>query len=128
MIQEKIKVINEESVASGIRRIEAITGSVAINELNKKYDYYKELELKLNLRDQDIIDKINNILLENKTLKNENLNFLSKAKESEINMFLKSKESVLGSYLFCFDNFLAVLIFLKSKYFLFYSINLCLKI
>ena len=97
------KVINEESVASGIRRVEAITGSVAINELNKKYDYYKELELKLNLRDQEIIDKINYILLENKKLKNENLNFLSKAKESEINMFLKSKESVLGSYLFCFD-------------------------
>tara|TARA_B100002019_G_scaffold77747_3_gene67102 strand:+ start:2041 stop:4659 length:2619 start_codon:yes stop_codon:yes gene_type:complete len=97
------KVINEESVASGIRRIEAITGSFAINELNKKYDYYKELELKLNLRDQDIIDKINNILLENKKLKNENLNFLSKAKESEINMFLKSNKSALGSYLFCFD-------------------------
>ena len=37
------KVINEESVASGIRRIEAITGSIAINELNKFPDsVYKD--------------------------------------------------------------------------------------
>ena len=66
------KILSEQGISSGVRRIEAITSEEVIK-------YYKELENKLNsictilkTNEVDVINKVENVLEENKKLKNKN--------------------------------------------------------
>lgn len=66
------KIVSEAGVASGVRRIEALTGTAV-------FDYYREVEARLNeaasllkARPADLGDKILRLLKENKELMSEN--------------------------------------------------------
>lgn len=63
------KIIKEESIASGIRRIEAITGIEALNYVNNQIDIVNKLSECLKANDGEILGKIENLINENKTLK-----------------------------------------------------------
>ena len=91
------KIISETSIASGIRRIEAITGDAVKDHFEKRNDIVEQLENKFN-NPQDIIKTIDKIRDENNSLKKELLE-LSKINlknlESEINKSLIVKNKLL---------------------------------
>ena len=69
---EVFKILSESSVASGIRRIEAITGMSANDYLTKRDNVLTDICQTLNVQDDDLKNKINNILEDSKNLKKQN--------------------------------------------------------
>ena len=87
------KILSEGAVASGIRRIEAITGEAVKTYFEKQ----SELLLKVNQllkQSQDPLKAIESLQLENTNLKKE-INTLSKLKTSMLNDDLKSQMKVI---------------------------------
>ena len=58
-----IKIISESGVASGIRRIEAITGNAVVRYLEEKENIIKEACKVLKCSEKDLLNKINNEVL-----------------------------------------------------------------
>ncbi|MEY7999519.1 alanine--tRNA ligase [Clostridium sp. Mt-5] len=52
------KIISETGIASGIRRIEAVTGESAMKYLNSKNDMLKEISSKLKCSEKEVIHKL----------------------------------------------------------------------
>ena len=63
------KIVSESSVSSGVRRIEAITGTEVEKLLNQKMCLISEIQKKLKSKEDDIINKIENIFQENISFK-----------------------------------------------------------
>lgn len=63
------KVIKETSVASGVRRIEALTGKAALVELHKLEDQLNLIAQKLETPLSKLFEKLDHVLDENKELK-----------------------------------------------------------
>ena len=66
------KIVEEVSVAQGIRRIEAITYNTVIDFYENKDELLKNIELMLKSNDNAIIDRLNILIKEQKELKLEN--------------------------------------------------------
>ena len=64
-------IISETSIASGIRRIEAVTGRNAENYANKNFEIIKRISNELNTKPEEISEKINNLNQTIKKLKKE---------------------------------------------------------
>jgi len=62
-------ITNQSSVASGVRRIEAVGGKVALKHLKETRRINEELQQKLNISAGDMLEKIESLILENKKLK-----------------------------------------------------------
>ncbi len=65
------KITRESSVASGIRRIEALTGEMAFRELNDAHRLLAEIASTLNTRPEDIAERIKRLLEEKRELEAE---------------------------------------------------------
>jgi len=103
------KIISEGGVAAGVRRIEALTGTEAIN-------YYKNLETSIikvaktaKCEIAQLESKIESIVVELKTLKQENESLKSKAASSIVDDIINSKimvgeTSIITAKLEGFDN------------------------
>ncbi|MDR1499099.1 MAG: alanine--tRNA ligase [Rickettsiales bacterium] len=63
------KIVSEESIASGIRRIEALTGIEALKYVNEKVNVVNSLSKSFKTGDDKVIDKIGSLIKENKDLK-----------------------------------------------------------
>ena len=67
-----IKILNESSVSSGVRRIEAITGEEAIKKNTENSEVISQLLELLKINESDLIHKVKNLIKENTNLKKEN--------------------------------------------------------
>lgn len=56
-----LKIVSESSVASGIRRIEAVTGIPALKTFQHHFHLIKSIENKLNTQAEDIINRIDGL-------------------------------------------------------------------
>ena len=62
-------IVNQSSVASGVRRIEAVGGKVALSHLKEIQRINEELQQRLNSPAEAILDKVESLIAENKKLK-----------------------------------------------------------
>lgn len=88
------KIISESGVASGVRRIIAITGAAVLEDNLKKDETISEVAELLKVKSNQLVSKIKSTVDENKTLKKE-LEDLKKANiGSEIDDIIKSAETI----------------------------------
>lgn len=80
------KIISESSVASGVRRIEAITGKKALEYLNQKADILKTAIDILKCKEDNFVNKVAELQKQNKDLEKE----LNKIKTDNANNLSKS--------------------------------------
>ena len=81
------KIISESSLSSGVRRIEAITGYKALEIANNNHTIVNKIKLKLQCSEENIIDKVDDLLI---VVKN-NANLLKEIESFKINIFLDDK-------------------------------------
>ncbi len=62
------KITRESSVASGIRRIEALTGEMAFRELNNAYRTLSQTALLLNVKPEEVAERVKKLVEEKKAL------------------------------------------------------------
>ncbi|KAM7259147.1 hypothetical protein ACFE04_014888 [Oxalis oulophora] len=65
------KIISEEGIASGIRRIEAVAGEAYIEYINPRDSYLKELCSSLKVKAEDVTSRVENLLEELRSAKTE---------------------------------------------------------
>jgi alanyl-tRNA synthetase len=65
------KITKEESISAGVRRITALTGSGLAEYLEKRSDIVDELAVILKISTEKIVEKVTNLLSENKRLAKE---------------------------------------------------------
>ena len=85
------KIISESSLASGIRRIEAVTGNLALDIANKNYNLINYIKTKLKCNEEDIKDKIDDL---SNSIK-ENIRLLKEIEIYKINILLSNKNQFI---------------------------------
>ncbi len=81
-------IINETSVASGVRRIEAITGSTALKYLKEQQELVITLKDDLKLSEDKISEKVNEMISRARILEKENEELKSKLLTLDIDAYL----------------------------------------
>ena len=79
------KILSDSSIGSGLRRIEAVCGPVAVEYLNEIKETLEKISEKLKVSQKDILNKLNSVLEKQKQLEREieNLRTGSKNLDSE---------------------------------------------
>lgn len=88
------KIVSEGGVASGVRRIEALTG-------HRAYEYYEEKDKLVNrvtklLKTQNLRDRVNGLLDELRELKKENKDLKNKLTSTDVKDILSEYEELNG--------------------------------
>jgi alanyl-tRNA synthetase len=65
------KIVHESSIASGIRRIEAVTAKQALDYMNNQQEMLDEIKQLLKSDSKNLVDNVKKIIKENKSLKKE---------------------------------------------------------
>ncbi|WVZ21377.1 hypothetical protein V8G54_008699 [Vigna mungo] len=73
------KIISEQGIASGIRRIEAVAGEAFIEYINARDFYLKQLCSTLKVKPEEVTTRIENLLEELRVVRNENSAVRAKA-------------------------------------------------
>jgi alanyl-tRNA synthetase len=94
------RIISEGSIGSGIRRIEAVAGPLALERFQKDAQLVKSLKEAVEIDESQLLDKVQGLLEENKQLKKELTQFKRQATVDLVRQkILESKERVF-SHLF----------------------------
>ncbi|MBQ7266139.1 MAG: alanine--tRNA ligase [Firmicutes bacterium] len=90
------RIISENGVAAGTRRIEAITGRGALESYEKESLLIKEISAKLKATPQNILARIEALLSENKKISSELEGFKSKLSGSLADDIVKNAKEING--------------------------------
>jgi alanyl-tRNA synthetase len=94
------KIIGESSVASGVRRIEAITSDKALEYLNEKEDYLQEISVELKTKEDNILDRIKSLNEELKEKEKEIEKYKNELIKDNFSQYLENYQEVKGTKLF----------------------------
>jgi len=94
------KIIGESSVASGVRRIEAITSDKALEYLNEKVDYLQEISVELKTKEDNILDRIKSLNEELKEKEKEIEKYKNELIKDNFSQYLENYQEVKGTKLF----------------------------
>ena len=97
-----IKIMTEQGIASGVRRIEAITGEDAINYLSGQNILMQRTKEILNVQGDDVIEKLEAVLKEKKAIERE-LESVNK-KDKFQNISDKLEEIGIGETILIYQN------------------------
>lgn len=90
------KILSETGVASGVRRIEAVTGTVALEYFEKQERQIKDICLLLKTNPDNLTKKLETVLAELKASKSQLEKFKSKMAGSLIDNIIASSEELNG--------------------------------
>lgn len=90
------KILNESGVASGVRRIEAVTGTGVLKLLNKNEAIVNDVADKLKSKPAQVADRLNAVLAESKEIKKELESFKDKALGSASEDMISEAKEVNG--------------------------------
>ncbi|MDR5586831.1 MULTISPECIES: alanine--tRNA ligase [Clostridium] len=90
------KIISENGIAAGTRRIEAVTGMEAYKLVNEKAELLKQISGKLKCSEKEITSKLDQQSKEMKEKEKEITNLKSKFASMEINDIINSAKDVKG--------------------------------
>ena len=93
-------ILTESSVASGVRRIEAITGSTALDVLKIQQSVMMKLRDTVKLPEEEIADKVINMSNYVRTLEKENSELKSKLLTLDIDLYFQNERKLDGRSLF----------------------------
>ncbi len=88
------KILSENGIAAGVRRIEAITGYNTLNYFKEKQDFQDNITSVLKTNAKNINTKLNDILDENKKLKKEVEKLKAKLSKGSLDEIIASGEKV----------------------------------
>ncbi|QCI23928.1 alanine--tRNA ligase [Buchnera aphidicola (Macrosiphoniella sanborni)] len=91
------KITSQSSIASGIKRIEAVTGKQAIYYLHKKDNYIKDLSIVLKCNNSDIKNKVENLKNRISCLENQIINLQKKEHTYYIKKLFKKCLDIKGT-------------------------------
>ena len=94
------KIVSEGGIASGIRRIEAITGRAALNYLNELTELADELSSVMKTSKEDIIGKVNTLKKEIKEKEKEIQKLNNELLKKNLDQILDQYEEINGIKLF----------------------------
>lgn len=94
------KIVSEGGIASGIRRIEAITGRSALNYLNELTDLTDELSSVMKASKEDILGKVNTLKKEIKEKEKEIQKLNNELLKKNLDQILDQYEEIDGIKLF----------------------------
>lgn len=83
------KIIREESISAGVRRITALTGQVLARYLEERSDIVDELSVMLKVPAEEIADRVGRLIEDNKKLSKE---LKSAAKQTGIDVMAEAKK------------------------------------
>ncbi|NLK21456.1 MAG: alanine--tRNA ligase [Epulopiscium sp.] len=90
------KIISESGIAAGVRRIEALTGSAALEHYKQQEEYIKELSSMLKTTPDQITKKIEALILETKENQKEIEKLTSKMSIETVQNMLENKKDIDG--------------------------------
>ena len=90
------KIVSEAGIGSGIRRIEAVTGTGAIEYINAREQLLLNAAIKLKSRPEEITVKVDSVVSHVKELENELAALTNKLAHGEVNTLLASSQEVKG--------------------------------
>ncbi|MCY6484046.1 alanine--tRNA ligase [Clostridium aestuarii] len=91
-----LKIVSESGIAAGIRRIEAVTGTSALEFIERKAELLKEVSQSLKCSEKDIIGKLNQQVVEIKEKDREILMLKSKIASGAEDEILNSIKEIKG--------------------------------
>jgi alanyl-tRNA synthetase len=94
------KILSESSIASGVRRIEAVTGKAALNYLNELSDLVDEISTSLKTTKDELSNRVNNIKIELKEKEKEIQKLNNEIVKGDIDKILDEYEEINGIKLF----------------------------
>ena len=89
-------IVSESSIASGVRRIEAISGSKAVAYLQRARDTLQQLNSVLNTQDEHVLEKVRLLIEENKKLEKQLVRETTTKLASHIDSVLAKAETING--------------------------------
>ncbi|MGL4912990.1 MAG: alanine--tRNA ligase [Romboutsia sp.] len=95
------KILSEGGVASGVRRIEAITGRSVYNYLNERENLISNVCSNLKIKEDSLVQRVSSLLEENKNLGKELHEVKTKMSLQSIESVLDSKEDINGVNVVC---------------------------
>lgn len=94
------KIISEGSIASGVRRIEAVTGKAALNYLNELNDLVEELSNSMKTTKDELLSKVINLKKESKEKDKEIQKLNNELLNKNLDKILEHYEEINGMKLF----------------------------
>ena len=88
------KIVSETGIASGVRRIEALTGKAAIDYMNEKAETLAVAAHAFKCRDDELVSHIESALAENKKLKQEIASFTKERAMGDVDTLLAQKKQI----------------------------------
>lgn len=90
------KIISETGVASGVRRIEAVTGRGALHYYQGLEDVLSELATTIRAKKSDVVKKVETLVNENRNFQKENEKMKAQMAKAEAGTILDSVEEIAG--------------------------------
>ena len=87
------KITEESSLASGVRRIVAVTGNAALELFQKKSDTLSEIQYKMNCKEEDLSERIIQLYNDKKELEKK-LKELIQSNESDIGLWVDNSQKI----------------------------------